>query len=190
MYMYYSTIVTAPELFIRDSISTMVGNANPIQAGLQQSFFEILLIMMAVAHIWVGIYCHIKWKRFDCQRSSKNIFSLDFILRGGVILRVYFRTLFLDHKYSNNKNISTLDNAGDDLDVRLITWLGIILVPMGIIFCVLFVIIQPDKSNGFCAVIITSFVILVANGSMGSYPVYLIKQISHTFTRHRGELGL
>jgi hypothetical protein len=43
MYMYYSTIITVPELFYRDGVA--------VGGGLQQNFFLVLLIMMALAHI-------------------------------------------------------------------------------------------------------------------------------------------
>jgi hypothetical protein len=51
----------------------------------------------------------------------------------------------------------------DDLDVRLITNLGFVIIVVGVIGCIYFIILQPDSNNGLYAVIFTSIVILFAN---------------------------
>lgn len=169
MYMYYSTIITVPELFLRD------GSLTPL-------FFVVLLIMMALAHIWVGILCHSAWKRLDRSDSSKFLtgwtykifFSLEIIL----IFKKVFQNTLLEVIENRKRDTTTEDTKldvwkRDDLDVRLITNISFVLIPIGVLGCILFVIFQPDNNSGFYSVIFPSIVILVANAAWAFIPSML-----------------
>jgi MFS family permease len=171
MYMYYSTIITAPELFLRDG-------------SLTPNFFLVLLITMALAHIWVGILCHLSWKRLDRSHSSKFfrfIYKIFFSLENFLTFKNVFQDIFLKLIESpkketkingTNKDVWKID----DLDVRLITNLSLALIPIGGFGCIFF-IFQPGNNSGFYTtthtVILPSIVILVANAAWAFIPSML-----------------
>jgi hypothetical protein len=70
---------------------------------------------------------------------------------------------------NNNKD----EYHKDDLDVRLLTKLGFVIIPIGVLGCILFVIFPPDNNNGLYAVIFTSFVILAVNAAWAVIPSML-----------------
>jgi MFS family permease len=151
MYMYYSTIVTAPELFLRDTISSPF-------------FFVIFLFMMALAHFWVGILCRTVWKR-PSGFLYRIFFSLDFI---NTLKNLFPNLIGVDHKNNNYNN-------NDMIDVMLITKIGFILVPIGFFVGILFYKIQPesDAVSAALSLIFTSLVILVANAAWALIPSML-----------------
>jgi MFS family permease len=170
MYMYYSTIITVPELFYRDSVAVS-------HSIIQQHFLLFLLLPMTfLAHIWVGFLCHIGWKKLDSSNGSSFTYKFLFSLRIILILKHVFhfislKLLGIDDKFNKNNNKD--DYLKDDLDVRLITNLGFVIILLGVFGFIYFVIVQPDSNTGLYAVIFTSIVILFANAAWAVIPSML-----------------
>jgi MFS family permease len=176
MYMYYSTIVTAPEIFMRDNIegirstSIQQPTLNSFELWVEQNFMLILLSMTWVAHIWPGILAYRYWKRdytynikekserftkivnflFDFKRSHTNKKLLKFIGKEDL-------PNYKEEEEEQNEEFR-------NVDVRMIITLGFMLIPIGIVGFILFFILHPnDIHTRFIYVVYTAFVILVAN---------------------------
>jgi MFS family permease len=167
MYMYYSTIITAPELFLRDK----VGEATKFLQSMG-GFFVILLIMMAVAHIWVGLLLYFVWKRPDRFRLKRAPSLKRILCLKSRIHYLFLKLIGYDHKYNKKHEESSKEKLVDDLDVRLTILLGFVLIPIGFLGSIFFYMAQPDKS-GVNAVLYTGIVILVANAGWAPIPAML-----------------
>ena len=174
MYMYYSTIITAPELFLRDKVGEATDVISKQILQPMGGFFVFLLIMMAVAHIWVGIVFYFAWKHPSFRSRLKKALSPKGILCMMSRIRYLFLKLIgYDHKYNNKEHEESNNEKSDDLDVRLTIFLGfVLLIPMGIFGSIFFYMYQPDKS-GVYAVVYTGIVILVANAGWALIPAML-----------------
>ena len=173
MYMYYSTVVAAPELFMRDNIE-----GQPYKAvATLESFFLIyfmpfLLAAACIAHFIPGFVSHEYWKRKyaytnkDSDRFTRIVnFLIDFKIKGRrAILKLIGKQL------SRGRDSQEHNEEFRNVDVRIIISLAFYLIPIGI-FGSVFLILQhtslQDNIHGmharFVYFLYTFFVILVAN---------------------------
>jgi MFS family permease len=172
MYMYYSTIVTAPELFMRDNIEDAGSNsADPslksFELTVEHNFMFILLSMTWVAHIWPGFLSNRYWKRdytYNTKEQTERFTQIVNKLFDFKKSPTYKKFL----KFVGKEDISEYEEEEQNeefrnVDVRMIITLGFMLIPIGIVGSILFFILPDNIHTRFVYVIYTAFVILVAN---------------------------
>jgi MFS family permease len=194
MYLYYSTIIIAPDILHRNEIINwnIPGFLNTsIIAHLGISKYMTLstqfAIISIIAHLGIPILCYFLWnnKSHHDLIFKNNIFNKIY----NAVFRIYHivKVIPTENKKSNISNYtfkseeninqdkqSSLDEI-ENVDVKLLIFLGMVLILLGIIvFCVYWLLPPDGKAHGHDLIIlIIMLVIFFGNAGFGLIPSML-----------------
>ena len=204
MYLYYSTIIVAPDILHRNGIMNWNASGIPHAINLKIPGYMTLstqfAIVSIISHLGMPILCFALWKNksmyniiFGDKRFNtfyKNLISFFQVIKDIPIQKKYF--LDLNDKSKNAAEKSTpskdrlnqeeksslkLEKEIENVDVKFMILLGIILIILGIIvFCVFYFLLTKDGESlaiSNIIITITMLVIFFGNAGFGIIPSML-----------------
>ena len=202
LYLYYSTIITAPDILKRDNIInwTFFNSPDMMSLGIQ------FAIVSVVAHLTIPILCQRLWrerKAFDFLSSRNSFYKLyNWFLQ--IFVRITegpgvnsYSIISENHTMSHrepSKDGSVAPNPRSeeqdisDMDVRLMIALGVTLAILsGTVFILFRLLLPPNgiSNNPDGVILLTMVVIFVGNSGFGLIP----SMIASGFPVHLRNIG-